>query len=182
MKKTELKEFDNTSYQPGSMAKRSLWYVANVLFFNTSVPFPNSLKRMLLRIFGANIGMGVILKPKINIKYPWMLSVGNHSWIGEGVWIDNLGNVEIGANCCLSQGVMLLCGNHNFSVSGFDLTVEEIRLEDGVWLGAKSIVTPGVTCGSHSILTVGSVASKSLETYSINRGNPAEKIKSRVIE
>jgi putative colanic acid biosynthesis acetyltransferase WcaF len=142
----------------------------------------NSLKRMLLRIFGAKIGMGVILKPKINIKYPWMLSVGNHSWIGEGVWIDNLGNVEIGANCCLSQGVMLLCGNHNFSVSGFDLTVEEIRLEDGVWLGAKSIVTPGVTCGSHAVLTVGSIASKNLEAYSINRGNPAEKIKSRVIE
>jgi putative colanic acid biosynthesis acetyltransferase WcaF len=182
MKKTELKEFDNTSYQPGSMAKRSLWYVANVLFFNTSVPFPNSLKRMLLRIFGAKIGMGVILKPKINIKYPWMLSVGNHSWIGEGVWIDNLGNVEIGANCCLSQGVMLLCGNHNFSVSGFDLTVKEITLEEGVWLGAKSTVTQGVTCYSHSVLTVGSVASKNLEAYSINRGNPAEKIKSRVIE
>jgi putative colanic acid biosynthesis acetyltransferase WcaF len=182
MKKTELKEFDNTSYQPGSMAKRSLWYVANVLFFNTSVPFPNSLKRMLLRIFGAKIGMGVILKPKINIKYPWMLSVGNHSWIGEGVWIDNLGNVEIGANCCLSQGVMLLCGNHNFSVSGFDLTVKEITLEEGVWLGAKSTVTQGVTCYSHSVLTVGSVASKDLEAYSINRGNPAEKIKSRVIE
>jgi putative colanic acid biosynthesis acetyltransferase WcaF len=77
---------------------------------------------------------------------------------------------------------MLLCGNHNFSVSGFDLTVEEIRLEDGVWLGAKSIVTPGVTCGSHAVLTVGSIASKNLEAYSINRGNPAEKIKSRVIE
>jgi putative colanic acid biosynthesis acetyltransferase WcaF len=182
MKKTELKEFDNTSYQPGSMAKRSLWYVVNVLFFNTSVPFPNSLKRMLLRIFGAKIGKGVILKPKVNIKYPWMLGVGNHSWIGEGVWIDNLGHVEIGANCCLSQGVMLLCGNHNFSVSGFDLTVKEITLEEGVWLGAKSTVTQGVTCYSHSVLTVGSVASKNLEAYSINRGNPAEKIKSRVIE
>ena len=182
MKKTELKKFDNTSYHPGSKAKRSLWYVVNVLFFNTSVPFPNSLKRMLLRIFGANIGMGVILKPKINIKYPWMLGVGNHSWIGEGVWIDNLGHVEIGPNCCLSQGVMLVCGNHNFSVSGFDLIVEDITLEEGVWLGAKSIVTPGVTCSSHAVLTVGSVASKNLEAYSINRGNPAGKIKSRVIE
>jgi putative colanic acid biosynthesis acetyltransferase WcaF len=77
---------------------------------------------------------------------------------------------------------MLLCGNHNFSVSGFDLTVKEITLEEGVWLGAKSTVTQGVTCYSHSVLTVGSVASKNLEAYSINRGNPAEKIKSRVIE
>ncbi len=98
------------------------------------------------------------------------------------MWIDNLGNVEIGANCCLSQGVMLLCGNHNFSVLSFDLIVEDIKLEDGVWLGAKSTVTQGVTCCSHSVLTVGPVASNDLEAYSINRGNPAEKIKSRVIE
>ena len=182
MKKTNLKQFDNTSYHPGSMAKRSLWYAVNVLVFNTPLPFPNSLKRMLLRRFGAEIGKGVILKPKINIKYPWKLSVGKHCWIGEGVWIDNLGHVEIGANCCLSQGVMLLCGNHNFSVSRFDLIVGDIRLEDGVWLGAKSIVTPGVTCQTHSVLSVGSVASNNLAAYSIYRGNPAEKIKSRVIE
>ena len=90
--------------------------------------------------------------------------------------------MDIGANCCISQGAMLLCGNHNFSVSSFDLIVGDITLEEGVWLGAKSIVTPGVTCGSHSVLTVGSVASNDLEAYSINRGNPAEKIKSRVIE
>ena len=77
---------------------------------------------------------------------------------------------------------MLLCGNHNFSVSRFDLIVGDIRLEDGVWLGAKSIVTPCVTCQTHSVLSVGSVASNNLEAYSIYRGNPAEKIKSRVIE
>ena len=116
------------------------------------------------------------------IKYPWMLCIGNYSWIGEGVWIDNLANVDIGANCCISQGAMLLCGNHNFSVSSFDLIVEYITLEEGVWLGAKSIVTQGVTCYSHSVLSVGSVASKNLEAYTINRGNPAEKIKSRTIE
>lgn len=182
MKKTELDTFDNKPYNPGSVAKRGLWYVVNMLFFNTCIPLPNSFKRMLLRIFGAKIGKGVILKPKVNIKYPWMLCIGNYSWIGERVWIDNLGNVDIGANCCISQGVMLLCGNHNFSVSSFDLIVEDIKLEDGVWLGAKSTVTPGVTCCAHSVLTVGSVASKDLESYSINRGNPAEKIKSRVIE
>jgi len=182
MKKTELDTFDNKPYHPGSIAKRGLWYVVNILFFNTPLPFPNSLKRILLRIFGAKIGKGVILKPKVNIKYPWMLCIGNYSWIGEGVWIDNLGNVDIGANCCISQGAMLLCGNHNFSVSSFDLIVEDITLEEGVWLGAKSIVTQGVTCYSHSVLSVGSVASKDLEAYTINRGNPAEKIKSRTIE
>jgi putative colanic acid biosynthesis acetyltransferase WcaF len=77
---------------------------------------------------------------------------------------------------------MLLCGNHNFSVSSFDLIVGDIRLEDGVWLGAKSIVTSGITCHTHSVLSVGSVTSKDLEAYSIYRGNPAEKTKSRTVK
>ena len=182
MKKTALDTFDNKGYKPGSIAKRSLWYVINIVFLNTPIPFPSFLKRTILRIFGAEIGKGVVIKPCINIKYPWMLSVGNHSWIGEGVWIDCLGNVNIGANCCISQGAFLLCGNHNFSVSSFDLIVGDITLEDGVWLGAKSIVTTGVTCHTHSVLSVGSVASKDLEAYSIYRGNPAEKTKSRTVK
>ena len=182
MKKTALDTFDNKGYKPGSIAKRSLWYVINIVFLNTPIPFPSFLKRTILRIFGAEIGKGVVIKPCINIKYPWMLSVGNHSWIGEGVWIDCLGNVNIGANCCISQGAFLLCGNHNFSVSSFDLIVGDITLEDGVWLGAKSIVTTGVTCHTHSVLSAGSVTSKDLEAYSIYRGNPAEKIKSRTVK
>ena len=182
MKKTSLDTFDNKGYHPGSIAKRSLWYVINLVFFNTPIPFPSVLKRTILRIFGAEIGEGVVIKPSIKIKYPWMLSVGNHSWLGEGVWIDSLGKVNIGSNCCISQGAMLLCGNHDFSISSFDLIVGDITLEDGVWLGAKSIVTAGVTCHTHSVLSVGSVTSKDLEAYSIYRGNPAEKIKSRTVK
>jgi len=182
MKKTALDTFDNKGYKPGSIAKRSLWYVINIVLFNTPIPFPSFLKRTILRIFGAEIGIGVVIKPSIRIKYPWMLSVGNHSWIGEGVWIDSLGKVDIGPNCCISQGAMLLCGNHDFSVSSFDLIVGDITLEDGVWLGAKSIVTSGVICHTHSVLSVGSVASKDLEAYSIYRGNPAVKTKSRTVK
>lgn len=182
MKKTALDTFDNKGYKPGSMAKRSLWYVMKILFFNTLIPFSSGLKRNILRIFGAKIGKAVVIKPNVHIKYPWMLSIGDHSWIGEGVWIDNLGEVNICANCCISQGAMLLCGNHNFSVSSFDLIVRNITLEEGVWLGAKSIVTAGVTCHTHSVLSVGSVASKDLEAFSIYRGNPAEKIKSRTLK
>ena len=57
----------------------------------------------------------------MNIKYPWFLAIGDHTWIGEKVWIDNLAEVAIGANCCVSQGAMLLCGNHNYKKSTFEL-------------------------------------------------------------
>lgn len=111
-----------------------------------------------------------------------MLSVGNHAWIGEDVWIDNLVEVTIGDSACLSQGAMLLTGNHNFKRSTFDLIVGSITLEDGVWIGAKAIVCPGVTCKSHSVLSVGSVATKDLEPYSIYQGNPAVKVRDRALE
>jgi len=132
-------------------------------------------------MFGAKIGKGVVLKPHINIKYPWRLSIGNYSWIGEGAWIDNLEDVVIQEHCCISQGAMLLCGNHNYKKPSFDLITGKIVLEDGVWIGAKSIVCGGVVCKSHSVLNAGSLASEQLEAYAIYQGNPAVKIKVREI-
>jgi putative colanic acid biosynthesis acetyltransferase WcaF len=77
---------------------------------------------------------------------------------------------------------MLLCGNHNIKKSTFDLLLGEITLEEGVWIGAQAVVCPGVTCKSHSVLTVASIATKDLEPYSIYQGNPAQKIRERIIE
>lgn len=181
-KKTDLSAYDNSDFYPGGGSiKRIFWYFTNVLFFKCSLNTISSLKVCLLRFYGAKIGKGVVIKPSVNIKYPWKLKIGDHCWIGENVWIDNLDEVEIGSHCCLSQDAMLLCGNHNFKKTTFDLITGPIVLEDGAWIGAKSIVCPGVRCKSHSVLAVNSVATKDLEAYTINRGNPAEKIKDRVI-
>jgi putative colanic acid biosynthesis acetyltransferase WcaF len=133
----------------------------------------------LLRLFGAKVGKGVVIKPRVRIKYPWFLKIGNHVWLGESVWIDNLAEVKIGDHACVSQGAMLLCGNHNYKKSSFDLIVKPIVLEEGAWVGAQSVVCPGVILYSHSILTVGSVASSNLESYFIYSGNPAVKIRER---
>lgn len=128
------------------------------------------------------MGVGLVIKPNVNIKYPWKLSIGNHVWIGEKVWIDNLDHVTIGDNCCISQGAMLLCGSHDYRKEAFDLIVKPIVLEDGVWIGAKAVVCQGVVCKSHSLLSVGSVASTSLLPYSIYRGIPAVKVRERIVE
>ncbi len=120
-----------------------------------------------------------VIKPKVNIKYPWFLILGDYVWIGEKVWIDNLAQVTIGSNVCISQGALLLCGNHNYKKPSFDLITGKITLEDGVWIGALATVCPGVCCKSHSILTVGSVATKDMDSYSIYQGNPAFKTKNR---
>lgn len=181
MSSTDLKKFNNAGFQTGaSFVTRVFWYFCNAVFFNSWFHF-YPVKNFLLKLFGANIARGVIIKPRVNIKYPWNLSIGENSWIGEGVWLDSLGKISIGNNCCISQGAMLITGNHNYKKTSFDLIVKEIVLEDGVWIGAGSIVCPGIVCRTHAVLMTGSVASHDLEPYCIYRGNPAEKIKERII-
>ena len=182
MKKIDLNTYDNSWYQTGgSKIKMLVWYFVNELCMNSGWLFVSGIRRSILRIFGAKIGKGVVIKPHVSIKYPWRLSIGDNCWIGENVWIDNLADVTIEDNVCISQGAMLLCGNHNYKKTTFDLMIGEIKLEDGAWVCAKSVVCPGVTMKSHSILTVGSIATKDCEAYSIYQGDPAVKIKERVI-
>ncbi len=181
-KKVDLSKFNNNWYNPGPILKRILWYFVNELILkNTLVP-SSDLKIWFLRIFGARVGKNSIIKPGVNIKYPWKLIIGNNCWIGENVWIDNLDNITIQDNVCISQGAMLLCGNHNYKKQSFNLIIAPICLKEGSWIGAKSIVCPGITLNSHSILSLGSVATKDLDEYSIYKGNPAVKIGERNIE
>lgn len=182
MQKTDLSKYNNSWYDPGvSWLTGAFWYLINSTLFCSGCPF-NFLKIFFLKSFGARVGKGVVIKPRVNIKYPWNISIGNHVWIGEKVWLDSLGKIKIGDNACVSQGAMLICGNHNYKKSTFDLMVGDIILEEGVWIAAGAMVCGGVTCKSHSVLTSCSVAANDLESYSIYQGNPAMKIKERIIE
>lgn len=182
MSKVELTSYNKGAFKPGNKGKIFFWYFVNVFFLISFIPYSSSFKVLILKFFGAKIGNNVFIKPKVNIKYPWFLEIGNNVWIGENVWIDNLAKVTIKNNVCISQGAMLLCGNHNYTKSSFDLMVGAIVLEEGAWVGAKSIVCPNVTLQSHSILAVGSVATKDLEAYSIYQGNPAIKVRERIFK
>ncbi|GAD79638.1 WcaF family extracellular polysaccharide biosynthesis acetyltransferase [Vibrio ezurae] len=181
MSKVSLKNYDNSWFQPGNKTKIALWIFVNAIFFRTLLPIPIPVKLIILRVFGAKIGDGVIIKPNVNIKYPWNLVLGNNTWVGEGVWIDNLDIVKVGDNCCLSQGCYLLTGNHDFTTQNFDLMIDKIDIQNEAWVGAQSVVCPGVTLGRGAILTVGSIATKNLDQLGIYQGNPAIKIKERVI-
>lgn len=180
----DFSQYNNDWYKKeigAGKLKQLVWYFVNTIFFANGL-FPiSSLKVMLLRIFGAKIGARVVIKPGVNIKYPWMLTVGDNTWIGEDVWIDNLTIVRIGKNVCLSQGSMLLTGNHNYRKTTFDLMIGSITLDDGVWIGAKSMVCPGIICESHAVLAAGSVATRNLAAYTVYQGNPALPVKSREI-
>ena len=179
--KTDLSRFNNSWYNHGPRWRLVAWFLVNAFVVNTYLPLPASIRIAILRLFGAKIGTGVMIKPAVNIKYPWLLRIGDYVWIGEKVWIDNLSEIVIGNNACLSQGAMLLTGNHDYSRATFDLVTKPIHLADGVWIGAKSVVCGGVDCASHSVLAVNSVATRPMEAYGIYQGNPAVLVRKRTI-
>ena len=177
----DLATYNNKWFKPSSKLKRALWYFINTCFFKSSWNISTNVKTFWLRVFGADIGKAVVIKPGVNIKYPWKLKIGNHCWIGEGVWLDNLDQITMEDSVCISQGAYLVCGNHNYKSSSFDLMIAPIYVKHGSWIGAKGIIGPGVTVGSHAVLSLGAVATKDLEPYTVYSGNPAVAIHKRKI-
>lgn len=184
---TEKKNISLSSFSSKSFDKEAnffiiiLWYFINALIIRASWNPFMGIKIGLLKLFGAKIGKGIVLKNNVTIKFPWKLTIGDDVWIGENVWIDNIDNITIANNVCISQGALLLTGNHDYKKSSFDYRNSPIIIEDGVWIGAKSVVCPGVTAHSHSILTVGSIAISDMKPYTIYQGNPALPIRERII-
>jgi putative colanic acid biosynthesis acetyltransferase WcaF len=177
---TNLANYDRRGYRPGAgLLKRTAWYITNAMLFNSWLLPLSGVKCSILRWFGAKVGDGVVIKPRTNIKYPWHLVVGNHVWIGEGVWIDNLASVTLESNSCLSQEALLLTGNHDYKDPAFGLIIKEIRIEEGAWVGARCVVCPGVTLARSSVLTAGSVLQKSSMPDGIYQGCPAIRIRER---
>lgn len=177
-----LSTFRNNWFERGAPRWKELcWLIVSAVFFRHSLSLWNSAKIRWLRLFGAKIGNGVLIKPQVQIKFPWRLQIGDYSWIGEKVWIDNLAQTDIGPDVCISQGTYIFTGNHDYKKTTFDLVVKPVLIEEGAWIGAKAIVCPGVTVGSHAVLAAGSVATSDLEAYSIYQGNPAVKIRQRAI-
>ncbi len=175
-----LSEFSNEWYKPGrSRAARLLWLLISAVFFDTWVPWPSYLKAAVLRLFGAKIGKGVVLKPHVRIKYPWRLSIGDDCWIGEGVWIDNLAQVSLGNDVCLSQRCMIETGNHDWSDPRFGLIVRGVVIADGAWAAVGSLLLPGSRLEAQAVLGAESVLTHVAEPSGIYLGNPAQKVRMR---
>jgi len=167
-------------YRPGrSLPVRGLWHVVSLIVFQSGwLPF-YAIKRGLLRLFGASVGNGVVIKPHVRIKFPWRLRIDDHCWIGEDVWIDNLATVHLGADVCLSQGAYLCTGSHDHSRVTFDLIVKPIVVESAAWVGARAIVLPGVTIRRGAVVAAGSVVTRDVESGLIVGGSPCRVIGER---
>ncbi|WP_241972670.1 putative colanic acid biosynthesis acetyltransferase [Cryobacterium cryoconiti] len=128
---------------------------------------PPTLRVIILRAFGARIGQDVLIRHRVRIHWPWKLTVGDNSWIGEDAWILNLEQVTIGQDVCISQGVFLCTGSHDRESPTFEFDNAPIVVEDGAWVAARATVLRGSRIGRNSVvgataLVAGNVAPGSL--------------------
>jgi putative colanic acid biosynthesis acetyltransferase WcaF len=155
----QLKKFKKKTTHNTFFLKYFLWYITSSLFFNSFIP-GSKIRSILLKLFGSNIGKNIVIKPNVKIKYPWKLTVGEDSWIGENVWIDNISKVIIGSNTCISQGTYICSGSHDFYDKEFRLLMQEVEIGSNCWIAAKSLIGPGVKIEDGSFIKFGSVVLK----------------------
>ncbi|MCX6889991.1 MAG: putative colanic acid biosynthesis acetyltransferase [Verrucomicrobia bacterium] len=178
----DLSRFSTGQFDRGAgPLKEGVWLLVSRLLFQLCPVSLSAIKCAVLRCFGASVGHAVVIKPGVKITFPWKLTIGNHVWLGEECWLLNLAPITIGDNVCISQRAFLCTGNHDYKSPTFDLITKTIRVEQGAWVGAGGFVGPGISVGSHAVLTAGSVATKDLKAYWIYQGNPAVPVKERVI-
>jgi putative colanic acid biosynthesis acetyltransferase WcaF len=178
----DLSKFSTGSFDRGAgPLKEGLWILTSLFLFRLCALKLSGLKCAVLRAFGAKVGSGVVIKPRVIITFPWKLTLGDHVWLGEECWLLNLAPIVIGNHVCISQRAFLCTGNHDYKSPVFDLIVKPIHVEEGAWIGASALVGPGVQVGSHAVLTAGSVATDDLQPSGIYRGNPAVLVRQRII-
>ena len=172
----ELKQFNlPKNFRGRNAIVVQLWRVIYVVFFRNSPQFLYGWRRFILRLFGANIGKKVIIRPSVEITYPWKVVIGDYSWIGDNVVLYSLGKITIGSNTVVSQKSYLCTGSHDFNSVAFDIFEKPIVIGNSCWIATDVFVAPGVQIVDEVIVGARSSVFKSIVTKGIYKGNPVAK-------
>lgn len=169
----DLRHYDQRWFDRG----RSGWFIL-LWWFVQAIAFPltphpaNGLRVWLLRRFGAQIGQGVLIRPTARVTYPWKLTIGDYSWIGDDVVLYSLDQIQIGQHCVVSQHCYLCTGSHDLHDPTFRLKTAPIVIGNGVWLAADCFVAPGVIVGANAVVGARSSVFKNLPAQHVCWGNP----------
>lgn len=156
-----------------------LWWLVQATLFRCSLHNAYGFRNALLRLFGAKIGKGVKVRPDADLYFPWRITVGDHSWIGNRATLYSLDTITIGSNCVVSQEAYLNTGSHDIHQPTFTLITKPIVIEDGAWVGARTFVNLGVTIHTNAVVGAMSNVTKNLPADMVCVGNPCKPIKAR---
>lgn len=152
-----------------------IWRTTYILLYKSSPQIMYGWRRFLLRLFGAKIGKKVVLRPSSQITYPWKLEIGDHSWIGDDVFLYNLGNIKIGSNTIISQKSYICTGSHDYKSVNFNIYQKPIVIGNSCWIATDVFVAPGTIITDEVIIGARSSVFKDILEKGIYKGNPLKK-------
>jgi putative colanic acid biosynthesis acetyltransferase WcaF len=175
----------NKFNQPSNFRGRSaitvqLWWLVQATLFACSPQFMYAWRNFLLRLFGANIGKNVIIRPTVRVTYPWKLTIGDYAWVGDHAELYTLGKISIGKNAVISQNCYLCTGSHDFRSEAFDIYQKPIVVEDEAWVAADVYIAPGLTIGKGAVIGARSSVFSDMPAGMICLGSPARPVKPRM--
>lgn len=136
---------------------------------------------MLLRLFGAKIGRGCVVKASCEVWQPWKLSIGDYVALSEHVVCYTVDRITIGSQTTVSRDAFICCAGHDVSSTIFELTYAPIEIGANAWIAARAIVMPGRKVGDGAVVAAGAVVVEDVEPWTVVAGNPARVVKRREI-
>jgi putative colanic acid biosynthesis acetyltransferase WcaF len=176
---------DNDPYRGPSfsLANRLLrvaWSVVSLLLFKPTPWFLYAWRAMLLRLFGARVGKGCHVYPRVAVWAPWHLTLGDHVGVANGVTLYAMDKIVIGDYAVISQGAHLCGGSHDYNRENFQLVAKPIEIGPHAWVCAEAFIHPGVVVPEGAVVGARAVVSKSLpEPWAVYAGNPCTRVGAR---
>lgn len=158
-----------------------LWWLVQATLFRWSPQFAYGFRAFLLRVFGARVGQGVVIRPSVTITYPWKMTIGDYAWVGDEAVLYSLGEIAIGANAVVSQRSYLCAADHDYTKLNFPIRSNKIVIGEKAWLAADVFVAPGVTIGEGTVIGARSSVFKDMPSGMVCFGYPCKVIKARVM-
>ena len=159
-----------------------LWWLAQALIFKPLPQICYGLRRSVLRLFGAKIGVGVRLRPGVEVTYPWKLTIGDYAWIGDDVVLYTLGPISIGSHTVVSQSSYVCAADHDHSMIDFPIRERPVTIGSEVWIASDVWIGPGVTIGDGAVVGARSTVTKDLPAGMVCTGAPCVPVKPRVMK
>lgn len=167
------------SFSIGNRIYRLAWATAWLLLARWTPPQLRPWRRLLLRAFGARMGKGSDVRPNASVWNPRNLVMGRYSTLGWGVYCYSMAPIELGDYVTVSQRAHLCAGTHETATAAMQLLAKPIRIGNNAWIAAEAFVGPGVTVGEGAVLGARGVATRDIAPWTINAGNPAQKLRDR---
>lgn len=169
--------YTQPSFSRSNRVARGLWGVVWLFLFRPSPRPLHVWRRLLLRLFGAQIGQGCHIYPNVKVWAPWNLVMGCHTGVGDGANLYCMDKFEIGDFVAISQGAVLCGGTHDYNSPNMQLVIKPIVIGTHAWICAEAFLHPGVVVPEGAVVGARAVVTKSLPTaWTVYAGNPCVQV------